>query len=74
MSRAEVQVLGDAGQELKERSAVNDRGHGFFSKKRKLDSDCSDSVIELVQTGKNDILEKQESLSQTVDNENKSTL
>ncbi|XP_040984654.1 histone-lysine N-methyltransferase SETDB2-like isoform X3 [Aquila chrysaetos chrysaetos] len=74
MSRAEVQVLGDAGQELKEKSAVNDRGHGFFSKKRKLDSDCSDSVIELVQTGKNDILEKQESLSQTVDNENKSTL
>ncbi|KAM9652616.1 histone-lysine N-methyltransferase SETDB2 isoform 6-T6 [Morphnus guianensis] len=74
MTRAEVQVLGDAGQELKEKSAVNDRGHGFFSKKRKLDSDCSDSVIELVQTGKNDILEKQESLSQTVDNENKSTL
>ncbi|XP_010581677.1 PREDICTED: histone-lysine N-methyltransferase SETDB2 isoform X4 [Haliaeetus leucocephalus] len=74
MSRAEVQVLGDAGQELKEKSAVNDRGHGFFSKKRKLDSDCSDSVIELVQTGKNDIFEKQESLSQTVDNENKSTL
>ncbi|XP_074901907.1 histone-lysine N-methyltransferase SETDB2-like [Buteo buteo] len=74
MSRAEVQVLGDAGQELKEKSAVNDRGHGFFSRKRKLESDCSDSVIELVQTGKNDILEKQESLSQTVDNENKSTL
>ncbi|XP_009574787.1 PREDICTED: histone-lysine N-methyltransferase SETDB2 [Fulmarus glacialis] len=74
MSRAEVQVLGDAGQELKEKSAVNDRGHGFFSKKRKLDTACSDSVIELVQTGKNYILEKQESLSQTVDNENKSTL
>ncbi|KAM6097120.1 histone-lysine N-methyltransferase SETDB2 isoform 1-T1 [Chlamydotis macqueenii] len=74
MSRAEVQVLGDAGQELKEKSAVNNRGHGFFSKKRKIDTDCSDSVIELVQTGKNNILEKQESLSQTVDNENKSTL
>ncbi|KAM6213057.1 histone-lysine N-methyltransferase SETDB2 isoform 2-T2 [Sarcoramphus papa] len=74
MSRAEVQVLGDAGQELKEESAVNDRGHGFFSKKRKLDADCSDSVIELVQTGKNDIFEKQKSLSQAVDNENKSTL
>ncbi|XP_009982852.1 PREDICTED: histone-lysine N-methyltransferase SETDB2 [Tauraco erythrolophus] len=72
MSRGEV--LGDARQELKEKSAVNNRGHGFFSKKRKLDTDCSDSVIELVQTGKNDILEKQESLSQTVDNENKSTL
>ncbi|NXE21380.1 SETB2 methyltransferase, partial [Ardeotis kori] len=74
MSRAEVQVLGDAGQELKEKSAVNNRGHGFFSKKRKIDTDCSDSVIELVQTGKNNILEKQESLSQTVDNENKTTL
>ncbi|KAM9021861.1 histone-lysine N-methyltransferase SETDB2 isoform 5-T6 [Ara ararauna] len=73
MSRAEVQVLGDAGQELKEKNAVNNRGHGFFSKKRKLDTDCSDSVIELV-TGKNDIPEKQESLSQIVDNENKSTL
>ncbi|NXU91705.1 SETB2 methyltransferase, partial [Xiphorhynchus elegans] len=72
MSRAEV--LGDAGQELKEKNAMNDRNHGFFSKKRKLDTDCSDSVIELVQTGKHDILENQESLSQTVDSENKSTL
>ncbi|XP_068281241.1 histone-lysine N-methyltransferase SETDB2 isoform X2 [Nyctibius grandis] len=74
MSRAEVQISEDAGQELKEKSAVNDRGHGFFSKKRKLNTDCSDSVTELVQTGKNDILEKEESLSQAVDNENKSTL
>ncbi|XP_037999520.1 histone-lysine N-methyltransferase SETDB2-like [Motacilla alba alba] len=72
MSRAEV--LGDAEQELKEKSAVNDRGHDFSSKKRKLDLDRSDSVIELVQTDKNDILENQESLSQTVDNANKSTL
>ncbi|NWV66693.1 SETB2 methyltransferase, partial [Malurus elegans] len=72
MSRAEV--LGDAEQELKEKSAVNDRGHDFFSKKRKLDTDSSDSVIELVQIDKSDILENQESLSQTVDNENKSTL
>ncbi|NXL64785.1 SETB2 methyltransferase, partial [Chordeiles acutipennis] len=71
MSRAEVSVLGDAGQELKEKSAVNDRGRGSFSKKRKLDTDSSDSVIELVQTSKNDIPEKQEPLSQTVDNENK---
>ncbi|KAM9247333.1 histone-lysine N-methyltransferase SETDB2 isoform 3-T3 [Leptosomus discolor] len=74
MSRAEVQVLGDAGQELKEKSAGNDGGHGSFLKKRKLDTDCSDSVVEPVQTGKNDIAEKQESLSQTVDNENKSTV
>ncbi|XP_059696290.1 histone-lysine N-methyltransferase SETDB2 [Haemorhous mexicanus] len=72
MSRAEV--LGDAEQELKEKSAVNDRGHDFSSKKRKLDLGRSDSVIELVQTDKNDILENQDSLSQTVDNENKSTL
>ncbi|XP_071407526.1 histone-lysine N-methyltransferase SETDB2 isoform X3 [Pithys albifrons albifrons] len=72
MSRAEV--LGDAGQELKEKSAVNDRNHGFFSKKRKLDTDSSDSVIELVQTGKHDILENEKSLSEAVENENKSTL
>ncbi|XP_039572542.1 histone-lysine N-methyltransferase SETDB2-like isoform X2 [Passer montanus] len=72
MSRAEV--LGDAEQELKQKSAVNDRGHDFSSKKRKLDLVRSDSVIELVQTDKNDILENQESLSHTVDNENKSTL
>ncbi|KAM6140955.1 LOW QUALITY PROTEIN: histone-lysine N-methyltransferase SETDB2 [Pterocles gutturalis] len=67
MSRAEGQGLGGAGQELKENSAVRDRGHGFFSRKRKLDTDCSDS-------GKNAILEKHESLSPTVNNENKSTL
>ncbi|XP_054127830.1 histone-lysine N-methyltransferase SETDB2 [Melozone crissalis] len=72
MSRAEV--LGDSEQELKEKSAVNDRGHGFSSKKRKLDLGRSDSVIELVQTDKNYILENRDSLSQTVDNENKSTL
>ncbi|NWV53115.1 SETB2 methyltransferase, partial [Daphoenositta chrysoptera] len=72
MSRAEV--LGDAEQELKEKSAVNDSSHDFSSKKRKFDTDSSDSVIELVQTDKNDILENEESLSQTVDNENKSTL
>ncbi|NXK20955.1 SETB2 methyltransferase, partial [Arenaria interpres] len=74
MSKDEVQVLGDAGQELKGKSAVNDRASGFFPKKRKLDTDCSDSGAELLQTGKNYIPEKQESLSQTVDNENKSTL
>ncbi|NWH38554.1 SETB2 methyltransferase, partial [Chloropsis hardwickii] len=72
MSKAEV--VGDAEQKKKEKSAVNDRSHDFFSKKRKLDIGRSDSVIELVQTDKNDILENQESLSQTVDNENKSTL
>ncbi|NXK45963.1 SETB2 methyltransferase, partial [Chauna torquata] len=74
MSRAEIQVLEGAGKDLKEEYAVNDRGHGFFSKKRKLDCSCSDSEIELVQTGKDHVLEKQESLSQTVDNENKSTV
>lgn len=72
MSRAEI--LKDTGQELEDESAVNDGVHGFFSKKRKLDTDCLDSEIELTQTGENDILEKEESLSQTVDNENKSTL
>ncbi|XP_068866999.1 histone-lysine N-methyltransferase SETDB2 [Aphelocoma coerulescens] len=72
MSRAEV--LRDAEQELKEKGAVNDRGHDFSSKKRKLDTDSSDSVIELVQTDENDIPENKESLSKTVDNENKSTL
>ncbi|KAL2310895.1 hypothetical protein Nmel_002575 [Mimus melanotis] len=72
MSRAEI--LGDAEQELKEKSVVSDRGHDFSSKKRKLGIERSDSVIELVQTEKKDILENQESLSQTEDNENKSTL
>lgn len=71
MSRAEVQELGGADQDLKEESAVNDRGQSFFSKKRKLDSSCSDSEIELVQTGKDDILEQQEPSS---DNENESAL
>ncbi|XP_051490862.1 histone-lysine N-methyltransferase SETDB2 isoform X2 [Apus apus] len=74
MSRTEVQVLGSACQELKEKSAMKKGDNGFFPKKRKLDPDHSDSVIELLQTGKNDILEKQKSLSQIVDNENKSTL
>ncbi|NXI47656.1 SETB2 methyltransferase, partial [Galbula dea] len=73
MSKAAVQVLGDAGQELKEKSAVNGRGHGFLVRKRKLESDRSGSVIELLQTGKKDTLEKQESLSQSVDNGKKST-
>ncbi|NWS66739.1 SETB2 methyltransferase, partial [Crotophaga sulcirostris] len=73
MSRAEAQASGDAGQEL-QKSPVNDRGHDYISKKRKRDTNCSDCVIELVQTGKNDVIEKQESLSQTVDDENKSIL
>ncbi|NWU28763.1 SETB2 methyltransferase, partial [Dyaphorophyia castanea] len=72
MRRAEV--LGDAEQALEEKSAVNDRGHDFSSKKRKLGTGSSDSVIELVQTDKNYIFENEESLSQTVHSENKSTL
>ncbi|NWS27395.1 SETB2 methyltransferase, partial [Polioptila caerulea] len=75
MSRAEV--LGEAEQERKEKSAVNDTDHDFSSKRRKLDIDHSDSVTGLVQTDKNDVLENlilEESLSQTVDDENKSTL
>lgn len=73
MSRTEAQVLGGASQDKKEESAVNDSRRGVFSKKRKLDSSCSDSEIELVQTGKDHVLEKQESLSQTVDNEDESS-
>ncbi|NXL92946.1 SETB2 methyltransferase, partial [Alectura lathami] len=69
MSRAEVQVLGGADQE---ESAVNDREHGFFSKKRKLDT-CSDSDIEQVQADKDHALGRQES-SLAVDDENKSTV
>ncbi|NXN94053.1 SETB2 methyltransferase, partial [Rhinopomastus cyanomelas] len=64
----------DTGQELKEKSPVNDRGNSFSSKKQKLDTDCSHSVIELVQTDKNYTVEKQDSQSQTADKENKSTL
>ncbi|NWH75022.1 SETB2 methyltransferase, partial [Piaya cayana] len=67
MSRAEAQALGDADQGLKEKDAVNDRDCGFFSKKRKHDSNCSDNAIELVQTGKKDVIEKE-------DNEKKSIL
>ncbi|XP_062438004.1 histone-lysine N-methyltransferase SETDB2 [Rhea pennata] len=74
MSRAEVQVLGGAGQELTEQGAVNDRGHSVFSKKRKLDTGCSDSEVELVPTLKDHVFEKQESLSQTMNDENKSTV
>ncbi|XP_042695073.1 histone-lysine N-methyltransferase SETDB2-like [Centrocercus urophasianus] len=71
MSRAEVQELGGADQDSKEESAVNDRGQSFLSKKRKLDSSCSDSEIELVHTGKEDILEQQEPPG---DNESESAL
>uniref|UniRef100_A0A669QW26 Histone-lysine N-methyltransferase SETDB2 n=1 Tax=Phasianus colchicus TaxID=9054 RepID=A0A669QW26_PHACC len=73
MSRAEVQELGGADQDLKEESAVNDRGQSFFSKRRKLDSSCSDSEIELVQTGKDDMLEQQEQQEPSA-NENESAL
>ncbi|NXG50092.1 SETB2 methyltransferase, partial [Psilopogon haemacephalus] len=73
MSKAEVQVLGDTGQEMKENCGVNDRGHGFSLKRRKFDTDLSDCVNELVQTGKSDTL-KEESVSQMVDNKNKSIL
>uniref|UniRef100_A0A8C2UB84 Histone-lysine N-methyltransferase SETDB2 n=3 Tax=Coturnix japonica TaxID=93934 RepID=A0A8C2UB84_COTJA len=69
MSRAEVQELGGADQDLKEESAVNDTGY-FLSKRRKLDSSCSDSEIEFVQTSKDDILEQQEPSG----NENESAL
>ncbi|XP_071595091.1 histone-lysine N-methyltransferase SETDB2 isoform X1 [Heliangelus exortis] len=74
MSRAEAQVLGDACQELKEKSAGNNGVHGVLSKKRKLDTKYSGSVIEVVRTGKNDVLEKQGSLSQIADNQNKTIL
>ncbi|NWU91363.1 SETB2 methyltransferase, partial [Upupa epops] len=72
MSR--VKVLEDTGQELKEKSPVNDRGRSLLSKRQKLDSDCSDSVIELIQSDKNYTVKKQDPLSQAADNENKSTL
>ncbi|NXC45704.1 SETB2 methyltransferase, partial [Penelope pileata] len=74
MSRAKVQVLGGTDEGPEEESAVNDRGHGSSSKKRKLDTSCSDFEIELVQTGKDHVLEKQESSSEAVDNENKSII
>ncbi|NXR08032.1 SETB2 methyltransferase, partial [Semnornis frantzii] len=74
MSKAEVQALGDTGQEMKEKCAVHDRGHGCSSKRRKFDTALSDSLTELVRRGKSDILEEEEdSVSQTVD-KNKSIL
>ncbi|XP_053933863.1 histone-lysine N-methyltransferase SETDB2 isoform X1 [Cuculus canorus] len=66
MSRAEAQALGDADQGLKEKGAVNDRDCDFSSKKRKRDSNSSDCVIELVQTGKNDVIEKQDNESKSI--------
>ncbi|XP_068021380.1 LOW QUALITY PROTEIN: histone-lysine N-methyltransferase SETDB2, partial [Melanerpes formicivorus] len=74
MSKAEGQALGETGEELKEKPAVNDTGHGFSSKKRKFETDPSGSVTEPVQSGNSDSLEKEESLSQSVDNKKKSIL
>uniref|UniRef100_A0A8C0GV00 Histone-lysine N-methyltransferase SETDB2 n=1 Tax=Chelonoidis abingdonii TaxID=106734 RepID=A0A8C0GV00_CHEAB len=51
--------------------AVNDTSLSSLSVKRKLDTACSDSEIELIQTGKESINRRCEPLSQPVDDEYK---
>uniref|UniRef100_A0A8C3SXG5 Histone-lysine N-methyltransferase SETDB2 n=1 Tax=Chelydra serpentina TaxID=8475 RepID=A0A8C3SXG5_CHESE len=55
MSRAEPQETGDVDREAEKKDAVDDRSPSSLLVKRKLDTACSDSEIELVQTGKDSI-------------------
>ncbi|XP_043361035.1 histone-lysine N-methyltransferase SETDB2-like [Dermochelys coriacea] len=71
MSRAEPQEMRDFDHEAEKKDAVNDRSPSSLSVKRKLDTACSDSEIELVQTGKDSINRRCETLSQPADDEYK---
>ncbi|KAM9169531.1 histone-lysine N-methyltransferase SETDB2 isoform 4-T4 [Pangshura tecta] len=71
MSRAEPQETRDVNYEAEKQDAVNDTSLSSLSVKRKLETACSDSEIELVQTGKDSINKKCETLSQPVDDEYK---
>ncbi|XP_075775174.1 histone-lysine N-methyltransferase SETDB2 isoform X1 [Pelodiscus sinensis] len=70
MSRADPQEMRNVDRE-DEKDTVNNKSPSSLSIKRKLDAACSDSEIELVQTGKDNINRKCESLSQPVDDEYK---
>uniref|UniRef100_A0A8C4VZM7 Histone-lysine N-methyltransferase SETDB2 n=1 Tax=Gopherus evgoodei TaxID=1825980 RepID=A0A8C4VZM7_9SAUR len=71
MSRAEPQETRDVNYEAEKKDAVNDTSLSSLSVKRKLDTACSDSEIELIQTGKDSINRRCETLSQPVDDEYK---
>uniref|UniRef100_A0A8C3TG35 Histone-lysine N-methyltransferase SETDB2 n=1 Tax=Chelydra serpentina TaxID=8475 RepID=A0A8C3TG35_CHESE len=71
MSRAEPQETGDVDREAEKKDAVDDRSPSSLLVKRKLDTACSDSEIELVQTGKDSINRRCETLSQPADDEYK---
>nr|XP_032644699.1 histone-lysine N-methyltransferase SETDB2 isoform X5 [Chelonoidis abingdonii] len=55
MSRAEPQETRDVNYDAEKKDAVNDTSLSSLSVKRKLDTACSDSEIELIQTGKESI-------------------
>ncbi|CAM5073537.1 unnamed protein product [Natator depressus] len=71
MSRAESREMGDVDREAEKKDAVNEKSPSSLSVKRKLDTTCSDSEIELVQTGKDSINRRCETLSQPADDEYK---
>ncbi|EMP23938.1 PHD finger protein 11 [Chelonia mydas] len=71
MSRAEPREMGDVNREAEKKDAVNEKSPSSLSVKRKLDTTCSDSEIELVQTGKDSINRRCETLSQPADDEYK---
>ncbi|KAH1187333.1 hypothetical protein KIL84_020082, partial [Mauremys mutica] len=71
MSRAEPQETRDVNYEAEKKDAVNDSSLSSLSVKRKLDTACSDSEIELVQTGKDSINRRCETLSQPAEDEYK---
>lgn len=71
MSRAESQETGDANHEDNEQDAESGRSHSSLPKKRRGDAACSDSEIELVQTGKGALHAEYEPLTQPLDAENK---
>ncbi|XP_065253533.1 histone-lysine N-methyltransferase SETDB2-like [Emys orbicularis] len=71
MSRAKPQETRDVNCEAEKKDAVNDTSPSSLSVKRKLDTACSDSEIELVQTGKDSISRSSETSSQPAEDEYK---
>ncbi|XP_019379353.1 PREDICTED: histone-lysine N-methyltransferase SETDB2-like [Gavialis gangeticus] len=71
MSRAESQETGNANHEDNEQDAKSGRSHSSLPKKRRGDVACSDSEIEVVQTGKGALHVEYEPLTQPADAENK---
>ncbi|XP_053889560.1 histone-lysine N-methyltransferase SETDB2-like [Malaclemys terrapin pileata] len=71
MSRAEPQETRDVNCEAEKKDAVNDTSPSSLSVKRKLDTACSDSEIELVQTGKDSISRSSETSSEPAEDEYK---